>query len=274
MSPATLLGRTPRIEQPNSAATQLAAPGGNTWSAWTEFIASTAADARWLDLTLRSNLATNDYLCDVGVGAAGSEVPIIENVHLGNMLNLQQHYRFPALIPKGSRVSARARGTAAADLTTHIALHKLGPLVGNQSFGRVRAMGITLASHRGTQVDPGGTVNTYGSWTRMGAAELTPFDVRLLWLTLGYQGNTSIAGANFLYEVAATPDAAATIDSGLIVEGLQMRTQGTTNTMISPAHYGPFEVEVPKGYRIYVRAMSSINTSPSRLMSAVVHVAG
>lgn len=273
--PATALGRTPRIEQPNAAGFTITdTPGTNAWSAWLEVITATEHDASGLIYIARQVTSANDYLFEVGIGGSGSEVTLIPGIHISNLLNHEQIMRFPVFIPKGSRISVRSRSNTVGNTIGHLMLMSSGPLVGPMACSRIDAMGLDLANHRGTTVDPGATVSTWGSWTRMGAAELTDFPVRYVWLTLGLIRNTAIAGGNFIYEIAATPDAAATIANGLIVGPMQMRTQGTANTMITPAWYGPFEVQIPAGWRIYVRAMASINDATDRLMSAVVHVAG
>ncbi len=97
-------------------------PGGtaNTKGAWAELTASLTIDAKSLLVMIgnRGNTIRNDenYLLDIGVGGAGSEVVVVPDLHFigpgtGDQLHPRAHL-VPCNIPAGSRVAARGRCTS------------------------------------------------------------------------------------------------------------------------------------------------------------------
>lgn len=111
----------------SSAGTTLTAPGGtNAKGAWLELEASTSVDLQALvvmpGFANGTSLATANFLLDVGVGAAASEVVVVNNVS-GQSLNSELAGRnaneclFPVAIPAGSRIAARYQRSAVGPMT-------------------------------------------------------------------------------------------------------------------------------------------------------------
>jgi hypothetical protein len=114
----------------SSRGTILTAAGAtNTESAWVQLTASTTARIGWLIVGLASpNSATataQNGLLDIGVGAAASEVPIINDIPFATSANESIDHAHPLTyavnIPAGQRLAARYRGTS----TTAAALPNL-----------------------------------------------------------------------------------------------------------------------------------------------------
>lgn len=113
----------------NSLPTAVATPGAaNTWSAWTQVEASTAARLRYLLILPSGPNAANwsaapSALFDVGVGALGAEVSILDAGAIAFSWNTTELLaRLPLLVgvdvPAGSRLSVRYQATDVAQAAT------------------------------------------------------------------------------------------------------------------------------------------------------------
>lgn len=97
----------------------VADPGGvaHTDGAWTELIAATGFNYKWLGLSVYNSSDTGyggavSTLIDLAVGGAGSEVAIVNDlVFSGDTITdgTQGEVCFPVAIPAGTRISARNR---------------------------------------------------------------------------------------------------------------------------------------------------------------------
>ena len=106
------------VQNASANATSSATP--NTKGAWTEIVASSSnyADGLWVRfISSTGNAATNTALLDIGLGASGSEVTIIENIAVGYAGGVIQsggyqhnYVFFPVSIPSGSRIAIRSQG--------------------------------------------------------------------------------------------------------------------------------------------------------------------
>lgn len=119
---------------------QVIDPGAtlNTYGAWSQLSASTAADivAVRLSLGMRTNAAPAqtalNYYVDLGVGGAGAEVAIVDGLPFtsstdGSFGAGGPHIWLPCSIPAGSRIAARAKAntTDATDRLFDVVVHAL-----------------------------------------------------------------------------------------------------------------------------------------------------
>lgn len=106
-----------------STSTSLGSPltgSGTSETAWTEITSSTPFHAKALDMLVGDNNDATNFnahqLIDLAIGAAGSEVPIIEDWQQsssGGESVPPANTGFPIDIPKGTRLSWRHQSTAA-----------------------------------------------------------------------------------------------------------------------------------------------------------------
>lgn len=104
-------------------------------TSWTTLIASTNAFTTALLVSTRGyqtiNAQTN-CLIDIGIGSAGSEVPLIPNIYQFNQPNSSNWNKgymvFPVSLPQGTRISARAQAdsTDSSDRLCEVFLYALG----------------------------------------------------------------------------------------------------------------------------------------------------
>lgn len=88
----------------------------NTKGSWTEFIASTAEDINYLHIGTHNasyNGTQVSWLADIGIGAAASEITILENLMFGKQIwdtSVEPITRkTPCNIPAGTRIAIRAQ---------------------------------------------------------------------------------------------------------------------------------------------------------------------
>ena len=110
---------------------------GSTYGAWSQITASTTDDIAALTFRVsgQANAAPSDsalqFYIDIGVGGSGSEVAVIDGFGFGSQSSgwygPNPTIWFPAGIPAGTRISARARSniTDATDRLFGVALHGL-----------------------------------------------------------------------------------------------------------------------------------------------------
>jgi hypothetical protein len=118
----------------------------NTKSAWTQLVASTSEDVSAIVLSYPGNIGGTDYgiLLDVGVGASGVEVAVVQDLAMFPLsFSNQMVVTIPVRIPAGSRVAWRAQAAQASKSITPT---------------------IVLCAARGHQSTPT-SVDTYGVYT-------------------------------------------------------------------------------------------------------------
>ncbi|MCE9561874.1 MAG: hypothetical protein K8U57_07455 [Planctomycetes bacterium] len=105
----------------------------NTKGAWTQLSASTNYPWRGLLVSFASGStsgATVSYLADVGIGGAGSEQVIVDNMQLAknssNGLGPSWWGWFPCDIPAGTRVAARCQCTGTSSSSRQLAVNVHG----------------------------------------------------------------------------------------------------------------------------------------------------
>jgi len=110
----------------NSRGTALATAGASAFTAWTELAASCAADVIAIRAVMLPNLTgvvpfSGRVALDIGIGASGSEHPLVERLTISNASsNYQSNCTpytggwLPCRIPVGARVAARAKPSSSS----------------------------------------------------------------------------------------------------------------------------------------------------------------
>jgi len=201
-------------------------------------------------------------LFDIGIGAAGAEVPLLANLpnygyqDYGNASCTQ--YAFTAAIPAGTRVSARMQsnvGSQSARLAVVIWSGAAGALPTPETYGALTATSV------GTAVDGGTVANTKGAWVQFTPSCGLSIGQLLLCATLsiGTPGFTDwafdigvgAAGAEVVV-LADVPYHARDIQNGLNPGAIAL------------------PVSIPAGSRIAVRLASSTTDAVDRVLRVVL----
>lgn len=239
----------------------------NTKGTWVELAASTTHDASAMLVWLTNSLDLRDHLVDIGIGAASSETVLINNLFKGEATDLRgpNPYFFRVPVPKGARLSARNQCSTGSNLVT---VH-LQVFYGNYSPGRgvVQTFGAETANSGGTAIDPGGTVDTKGSWVELSAS--TDHDISELVFGIGSRRNNGQQRSNALFDVGV----GAAASEQVILPDIQLGVNDLADGY-RPNTLGPFPASIPGGSRVAVRAQSNTTNATDRLFDIVLYGVG
>lgn len=250
-----------------------ASASANTKGAWVEISASTPHDCTFCVIGFGfSSGGIYAFATDIGIGPSGSEVPIMQNLISlipGTSTGAQgTAYAFPVEIPTGTRIAARTQcGTGGVAITTQATIFD-GGFVGSEGFSQVDTYGFNSAATNGTQVDPGSTANTKGSYSQITAA--TTYDLAgfmVAFDTLNQSANYT-NGIYNLVDIAIGPAGSEVV----IYPNIQMvMTKVTASYDTAPRVTCYIPVAIPGGTRIAVRAQSENNTATERLFGITLY---
>lgn len=250
----------------SSRGIELTSGSANVKGSWTELIASTAFGCAgfWLDIVPNS---FNNYLLDVGIGAAASEQVIAGDILVGVASRAAFSVYIPISIPAGVRVAVRAQCSSAGQLMpVGIRLGATGFLQGPPLQQWV-AYGATAADSGGISIDPGATIHTKGAYSQIVAS--TTYAIRYLYAAVGHQDNSARSTAHYLFDIAI----GAAASEQIILPDLFTSCNPNFDALY-PAWFGPMPVSIPVGTRLAVRGQSDGNSSPTRLFDVVLYGLG
>lgn len=238
----------------------------NTKGAWAQLIAVTAFDATGILVWLNSQGPGQDVLFDIGVGGAGVEQVLIENVPTAEFGgNVGHVWYFPIEVPAGSRISARAQVNAAGAGTLFASAMMLaGGMKSPQVLGRVTTYGANTADSGGVQIDPGGVVNTKGLYSEIVASTTNP--IKKLIISHANQNNSVRLDARWFVDIAVGGAGSEQI----IISNVFLICSANIDR-IMPTSFPPIDVEIPAGTRIAARAQCSITDATGRLFDLLLH---
>jgi hypothetical protein len=225
----------------------------NTKGAFTQLIASTAADACWMVVQVQNVISR--YAVDIAVGAAASEVVIANNLfsQSGGTTRNVSHYIFPCAIPAGTRVSARSQTQTASD-SNHfwcgVALFD-GSFTQIEGAAGVDALGFAAGSTGLTTVTSNASANTKGTYSQLIAS--TAVDYMGLILALDNQNGSGVTSASYLIDIAVGAGGAEQV----IVPNIVLN-YALTATVFFPGSAGPYFVPIPAGTRVAVRCQDNV----------------
>lgn len=159
-------------------ATVTANASAHTKGAWTELIASTAAEADALDIDVggvsQSGVNTA-VLLDIGVGAAASESVIIPDVAVGSAAFLVNSrlgisFRVPVKVPRGSRIAARIQSIVTGGKTASVSVRPVFSANPVPMGTTVDVIGTDTSTSQAAA-----TSGTVGTWTEIGTT-VRPYD--------------------------------------------------------------------------------------------------
>lgn len=240
----------------------------DTESAWTTLSSGLAVPACGIELSLMPVTSGRDHLCDLALGAVGSEQAICTDLIAGKGSANHQHiYRLPLTIPAGVRISGRHMSHAFGNVGLTFSAFAFLSGGNTLSYGRCESLGVNPADSGGTSVDPGGSAGTYGAWTQLAAS--TSFHARALILTAGNQTNT--VRTSMFGDVQVGIGSAGSEQA--ILDRIALEADATMDGPCRPV-MGPFPVNIPKGSRIAVRMRMSITDATDRLFDFAVYLFG
>jgi len=209
------------------------------------------------------------FLWDIAIGAASSESVIVSN--LGHKMTSTHWFAginhfIPLSIKSGSRISARAQSTYTTSAQyLRVAIHFLRKSFNHRGFQICDTYGDVPASSIGTSIDPGGTVNTKGSWVEL-TSGLTR-SINGFWL---YFSN--------LNDYTRTNDSYWATDIGVGSSGNEVSvlkdfvcSLWSGSALIMPHNTPLLNISIPAGTRISARTKCTINTVGARELGLIMY---
>lgn len=240
--------------------------GTETLGTYVELISSTTINACGIEVTLFTPSLVDTYLVSIAIGTAGSEQVLFKvGAGQGRANSAGYSAYFPIRIPAGTRISAAAQdATGGGTNTIRVAVRLHSASDFNAGYQVVTYGGSTSD---GTTVDPGGTINTVGSWVQMTAAT-TAFHNGLL-IYYNANVNTAMTAATWLLNVAiGAGGSEQTIISGIGI-GAEVTYDGYTQI------YSPLiPISIPIGTRIALQCQCTTNDATDRLLRCIVYGVG
>lgn len=260
---------------PTVGGAQITGGSANTKGSYTEVIASSAVTTNSINLVCFTGTNFTDgfaQLLDLATGAGGAESVIIANL-CTDMANTTVAYdgvfqaTFPARIASGTRVAARCQGTNASSLmgiaVTTIAA---GSMEGITSF---TTYGANTADSGATQVDPGGSINTKGSYSEItsSTSALAQFGlVAAAFQGHSFSGGTAVGGT-WAIDIATGAGGAETV----LWSDLRVRAVDNVSAcMTYTGRMHGFLTYIPASTRIAARASSDSVAATGRLIDVAV----
>jgi hypothetical protein len=244
-----------------SVGTTLTAAGSaNTKGSYSQLVASTPGDAIGFLVTLvNPSNGINGFLVDIAIGGAGSEIVLIPNIPFGISNSASAFGAMslfvPCAIPAGSRVSARCQCSAASGtVTAQVTLLdgnfcELPPCAAPQNYG------TSTSTSFGTQIDPGATANTKGSWAQIVAS--TTYDIAALQMIFDHQGVLTVS--NILVDIGV----GGAGSEQTLIPNIPFSSNSGGVMIFNPAP-SILRTKIPAGSRIAARAQNIKTTSASR----------
>jgi len=253
------------VDLSNSRGIQITSGSANVKGSWVELIASTGIDYNTIELFVRTFTAAQ-LLMDIGIGSAGNEVVVAENLYVGaagstrgQMTNMQ----LPIYIPSGTRISCRTQASSSSTGVLCSGVGYSGGIGGTRGRAKVIANGADTSDSGGVAVDAGGVADTKGSWVEITSA--TSVDARELLLITGVGLNSSLSVADFLVDIGI----GSAGNEEIIVPNIHLFTDATADVMSHTFIRLP--IQVPNGTRIACRMQSSTTASPDDILDMVVY---
>jgi len=220
--------------------------GANTKGAYTALIASTGYDCDGLYLSFMANAIANKLLVDVAIGGAGAEVIILSNFLVNNAVTFGNQIYIPIEVPAGSRIAVRAQSNTAS-AQSYVVCHLVrGGLWKSPGGGTVETLGDVTGTSRGTTIDPGTSLSTWGAWIQLSAA--TVKDIVALWPQISIISNAAMVSSPFgmAFQVGVGAAAAEQIALGPL-------TFSSITTFMSGWPQMWLPCQIPQGSRISAR---------------------
>lgn len=232
----------------------------NTKGTYTAISASTpcACDSFIVQLT-NYNADQHDFLCDIAVGAGGSEQIIAANLYCGSTAETPTYeYPIDMQIPSGTRVAAAVACSAGSKTIQVVILLVVKHPDGSTTFQKLTTMGAATGTSGGTSIDPGTSVNTKGAYTQIVASTAESYSAILV--AVGNQLQQARVQSKWLVDIA--------IISDILIPDIVV-TCGVNRSVMPGTHL--YRVEVPLGSQLRARASSDNTTATKRLIDIILY---
>lgn len=247
------LWETAGVVSSQSRGTALSQPANpNEEGAWTELTAATTHHWSGFWIIWTTTEGSWEHL-DIGLGTGGSEVVKVENIVIGSASGYQGGAVYvPVQVPAGSRVAARTQHYATPSVNPRVLLvGKVTPRLDPRGFSKAIGIGADETNSAGTNVDPGPTAHTKGSWAEL-VASLSDDVGAVIVCTVGWQTNQT--AYQWLTDAVGVGAAGG---EDVVVPDLPFLGEANNDTQVPAGPLGPFPCFIPAGSRVASRGQCS-----------------
>jgi hypothetical protein len=236
----------------------------NTMGTWVELSPSLPSASGGLILGGRTGATGTQHHVDIGIGPIGFEVVVAERLAVSANSANGFELLLPLALPKEQRLAARVASTPGGGAVRLVGWAVPSTPRTPSGYGRCVTYGAVAADTGGTQVDPGGTLNSKGAWVELTSATTLPVRALLLAVRLA-DNNPAPASSRWLVDIGMGP---AGSEQVVVPNVFQ---QGGTGVNSLDLFNGPFPVSVPPGTRIAARAQCSTTDATDRLIDVIAY---
>lgn len=235
----------------------------NTKGSYVQIVASTAFTSNFAHIRITRAEVSRRYLFDVATGAGGSETVVApdlcgDNADSVSSVSGQGLYSLPLAIASGTRIAARCQATTGStDIHFAITLTAAGSVAGISSWVNY---GSNTSNSLAVELDPGGTINTKGSYAEITSSTSAIAQFVCVMFT---RSHAQSASASWAVDIATGAGGAETV---LIPD---IRESSGTNGVLGVRSYGALTY-IPSSTRIAGRSSCSINTATTRLIQVAL----
>lgn len=196
-----------------------------------------------------ANAQTQRFAIDIGAGAAGSQVVLINNLAgvsfaTGGVFTCSYIF-LPMNLPSGTTLWARSQSSSTSQIMFVSAITFDGDFVVSSGFSGVDCLGFVSGTTTGTTITSSASANNKGTYTQIVAATARDYDAFAIW---GYLSGST--GTAILLDVAI--GAAGT--ERVILPNVYLEGNGPKST---PGGMDFIPLRIPAGTRIAARSQSS-----------------
>lgn len=239
--------------------TVTASASADTKGTVVELTAATDHDAHWVSVTIVVGATAGlTGLLSLLIGSS-TEADLIANLPVTARAANEGGggpYLFPLFVPKGSRLAASYQNSTGS-ATVEVVVHLFGgsPLGPYADCAYVDRYGATTTS-RGTNVDPGGSVDTYSAWSAIANTTLRP----IRWLVVAWQN----VDTSFFNSTLWTLQVGIGSATEQVIAGDFLVHAGSTVDASMPFMQVYLPIFIPAGSIVSVRAKCNSTTDGDR----------
>lgn len=207
------------------------------------------------------------FLFDIATGAAASEVVQLSNLtaegtNTSTSISGIGLSEYPLKIAASTRIAARCQdSTGSGTMNVQVILIAAGDLAGATSL---TTYGASTSTSGGTQIDPGATANTKGSYTQITSSSTAVAQWLQLLVT---SGRSTYASIFWLVDVAT----GAASSEVVLIPDLFFTSTGSSATTptLQPRAYSMLTY-IASSTRIACRCSATANTATARLINVAI----
>lgn len=272
VSPGIFSGETSLPSGNYYGVTVTASASVDTFGSWTELIASTSKKADGLLIFIRST-ATPPFkaVLQIGIGTTVlvDKILIQPNGNQAATFFLSLPLFVPIAIAAGSQIQARLSSSVASETVSCAVMLVRGGFANSQYSGtKVYGFASGGDSTVATEVDPGATINTKGSYAELVASTAKP--IRYMILMVSSRDVSANIAVRWRIDVAVGANGSERIIVPDVIFDMRAYNPAGQYLQADSGRFLGLPCSIPAGSRLAVRAQADNNTAGYRKLDVAI----